>query len=467
MSQNLLNNNPEFQPLSLKELSEGIRDTIRAGFPGQVWVTAEISEFRVHRSGHAYLDLIEKDPDSDAIHARIRATIWSFTYRILRPFFEGSTGYKLSSGIKVLVSVSIEYHPQYGLSLNIKDIDPNYTLGDLARKKAEIIKKLKEDGVFDMNRELSLATVPQNIAVISSESAAGFGDFTDTLNNNSRNYRFNLTLFPALMQGEKAADSIIKALERIFNTYRSYDAVIIIRGGGASIELECFNHYDLAFHIAQFPLPVITGIGHERDETIADLVAWRSLKTPTATAEFLIDRFLDFEENLMELQSSIHQLTAEKLRKDKEKLANLSRSLYLVTTSELKRKEYVIREMSHLLKSQTFRLILNHRSRVKEFRYQLRSRSRQSLTLRNLSLVQIEKSIRLTGPGLLRTSRENLGKLEKMVNLLNPRQILKRGYSITRKNGKTLKNDLGLMHGDILETTLYQGKLESKVIKDE
>ncbi len=466
MSQSLLNNNPENQTLSLKELSEGIRDTLRAGFPNQLWVTAEISEFRVHKSGHAYLDLIEKDPDSDRIVARIRAMIWSFTYRILRPFFEGSTGYKLSSGIKVLVSVSIEYHPQYGLSLNIKDIDPNYTLGDLARRKAEIISKLKEDGVFDMNRELTLSPVPQNIAVISSESAAGFGDFTDTLTHNSRGYQFTLSLFPALMQGEKAAASIIRALERIYDHYQSFDAVIMIRGGGASIELECFNHYDLAYHVAQFPIPVLTGIGHERDETIVDLVAWKSLKTPTATAEFLIDRFLVFEENLWELQSAILQLTSEILRKNKEKISNLSRELYLVTTSELKRNENRIREISYRLKSHTFKLILNQQSRLKEFRYQLRSRSRHTLSFQSVRLQQTEKSIRQNGTRLIQTSRINLEKLEKMVSFLNPGQILQRGYSITRKNGKPLKNDTGLESGDVLETILFQGKIISNVIKD-
>ena len=259
------------EKMSLLELNNRIRDALQGAFPETLWVVAEISEIKVNRTGHCYLELVEKDDVTDELTARARATIWSYTFRMLRPYFETTTGQPLAEGIKILVQVSVEYHPGYGLSLNIKDIDPTYTLGDLALRRREIIRRLEEAGVFHMNQELPLPLVPQRIAVISSATAAGYQDFTDQLENNAYGFRFEVRLFEAFMQGSEAVPSILDALDRIFHEEAAFDAVAILRGGGSQADLSCFDHFDLAFAVAQFPLPVITGIGHEKDGDLGPL----------------------------------------------------------------------------------------------------------------------------------------------------------------------------------------------------
>jgi exodeoxyribonuclease VII large subunit len=274
----------ETKAISLIELQTQVKTGIRTMFPGIYWIIAEISEMNTNQSGHCYLELIEKSTESEQIIAKAKATIWAFTFRMLKPYFESVTGQRFSTGIKVMLSVSIEFHELYGFSLNVKDIEPNYTVGDLTRKKQEIIKQLQDEGVFHLNKELEFPIVPQRIAVISSETAAGYGDFVHQLKTNRYGFKYYIKLFKAYMQGEEAEKSIINALDQIFESLEKFDIIVIIRGGGSQADLNCFNSYWLAYHITQFPLPVLTGIGHERDQTIADLVAFNNLKTPTAVA---------------------------------------------------------------------------------------------------------------------------------------------------------------------------------------
>jgi len=280
-------------------------------------VIAEILELNENRSGHCYLELIEKNPDTDSLQARVKGTIWASRYSMLRPFFETSTGTKLKSGLKILCLASIEFHVQYGFSLHITDIDPSYTLGDLARKKQEVIRKLREDGIFEMNKQLPFPAVPQRIAIISSEGAAGFGDFMESILNNPQGFQFYTRLYPAVMQGEDAPGSITGAMDKIFESVSEFDCVVIVRGGGSKADLESFNHYELAYFITQFPLPVITGIGHERDESVADMVAAFGLKTPTAVAEFLVDQLMAFEFQLStyhdQLASSVKRIVQSRV----------------------------------------------------------------------------------------------------------------------------------------------------------
>jgi len=296
---------------TLLELNNHIRDVLQDNLESLFWVIGEISEIKVNRAGHCYIELVEKESGSDEIAARARAIIWSYTFRMIKPYFLTTTGQELAEGLKILIQVSVEYHPVYGLSLHIRDIDPSYTLGDLARRRREIIEKLKQAGVFDMNRELTLPLVPQRIAVISSASAAGYQDFVTHLENNPGHFRFSLTLFPASMQGADAVPSVLEALNQIFEREEDFDAVAIIRGGGAQADLGCFDNYDLAWTVAQFPLPVITGIGHEKDDTIVDLVAFARTKTPTAAAEFFIDAVSDFYDRIIALQTEVVKYSRE------------------------------------------------------------------------------------------------------------------------------------------------------------
>ncbi|HOI50092.1 MAG TPA: exodeoxyribonuclease VII large subunit, partial [Prolixibacteraceae bacterium] len=346
--------------LTLLELNNLIRDALQDAFPETIWVVAEISELKINRTGHCYLELIEKDSVSDDIVARARATIWSYTFRMLKPYFETATGQPFSDGIKVLVLVSVEYHPAYGLSFNIKDIDPTYTVGDLVRRRREIIEKLQEAGVFDMNRELPLPLVPQRIAIISSATAAGYQDFVNQLEHNSYGFIFHHRLFEAFMQGAEAAPSILRALDRIYAEEENFDAVAIIRGGGAQADLSCFDNFELAYTVAQFPLPVVTGIGHEKDDTIIDLVAHTRQKTPTAVAEFFISGAARFYEKLTELQKAVAERTREILESHAETLTNLADDIVHSAGKYLTDSQFRLLRLGQRYKNSVNRYVAQH-----------------------------------------------------------------------------------------------------------
>jgi exodeoxyribonuclease VII large subunit len=402
---------------SLSELLGLVKGALQKELPGQYWVIAEIMELRENR--HCYLELIEKNEENDSLVAKIRATIWSSRYAMLRPFFEASTGTVLKSGIKILCKASVEFHAQYGFSLNITDIDPSYTLGDLARKKQEVILRLRREGVFDMNKELPFPLVPQRIAVISSETAAGYGDFMDSLMKNRHEFSFHTTLFPAVMQGDEAPKSITSAMELIYDSGSDYDCVVIIRGGGSKADLESFNHYDLAYFITQFPLPVITGIGHERDESVADMVAQHGLKTPTAVAEFLVDYLLTFEFRLSALLDRLSSSVKNRVQHESGQLQRYQGDVMHLSRACLqKQSEHLLHTEQHLQ--------------------------------RELS-IHLEKL------------RDYLNLLDKQRELVDPQNILKRGYSMTLMEGKSLLSIKDIKPGSILETRLHQGRIISKV----
>ncbi len=451
--------------LSLLELNRMIREVVETNFSDTFLVTAEISELKVNARGHCYLELIEKAPDSDQPAARARAMIWAYTFRILKPYFETTTGQSLTAGIKVLVEAEVTFHEVYGLSLNIKDIDPAYTLGEMAVKRKEIIERLRREGILEMNKQLPFPLVPQRIAIISSETAAGYQDFVHQLLNHPGRYHFSLELFPAMMQGKEAEDTIVAALETIYTREKDFDLVTIIRGGGSQADLSSFDNYRLAQHIAQFPLPVLTGIGHEKDETVADLVAFAGLKTPTAVAEFILERVSNFEEKLLSLAAGISYRTKETLTvyhqtlKDlgwqlKEKVQNglvsqhrkldgiLGKTVYL-TKNLLGKEENKLRQHRLMLKKNKEIFMPRYRQSLSRYKLTLKNISRQTLTRHDHRLELIRQSIHLLDPG----------------------RILKRGFSITLLNGKALKNSKKVKNGDILHTRLYKGTVTSKVSK--
>jgi exodeoxyribonuclease VII large subunit len=295
--------------LSLTELQLIIRDSLYIAHPGLYWVTAEISDIRENFTGHCYLELVEKLPDDVNLRSKVRAVIWSNRYRFIKRLFEDATGESLKSGLKVLVHIKIEYHEVYGLSLVINDIDPAFTLGEMAVKRQQIIRKLEKDGVFFMNKELLFPILPKRIAVISSKNAAGFTDFLKHLGSNSFGYKFHVALFEAAMQGTETESGIISALNRISENIEHFDLVVIVRGGGSQSDLSWFDNYNIAYHVTQFPLPVVTGIGHEKDMSVTDMVANRSEKTPTAVADFLIATMAGTEENLLNIYNAISALS--------------------------------------------------------------------------------------------------------------------------------------------------------------
>ena len=335
---------------ALSQLNKMVRDAIDMQLPDEYWVEAELSECREH-NGHCYLELIEKDEHTNTPVARASAKCWRQTWLMVKPYFERTTGEPLRTGMKVLLKVYAQFHEAFGFSWIVTDIDPNYTLGDMARKRLEIIRQLKEEGVFDLQRELRIPLFAKRIAVISAEHAAGYGDFCRQLEDNEYGFRFEVTLFPAIMQGEQVEQSIIAALERIYALNTSFDVVVIIRGGGATADLSGFDTLALAENVAQFPLPVITGIGHERDESIIDMVAHTRVKTPTAAAALLIDHLRQVLERINSAQQRITTAIFQRIANQKMRLTNLQTLLPALVQRNLAEARHRIEMLEVLLKS--------------------------------------------------------------------------------------------------------------------
>ena len=403
----------------LYELSNIIKNAISDALPDTYWVVAEIAEAKLNQKGHCYLELVEKEDDKTI--AQVKANIWSYDYRKLNLKFRAATNESLKPGMKVLLLVSVNFHEIYGLSLNVRDIDPSYTMGEMALKKREVIERLTKEGIIGLNKRLSLPMVPQRIAVISSPTAAGYGDFFEQLDHNPYGYRFIHILFPALMQGAGAELSITSALKSVYQRRDSFDVLVIIRGGGSAIDLNCFDSYNLASQVARFPLPVITGIGHEKDDTVVDLTAHTKIKTPTAVAEFLISGLRSFEETVIGIQDRIIKHTERLLRE----------------------KNYGLTALTQRLKFISVKLTASLYNRLDESEKDLRSYAKKL----------IEKTV------------SSIETLEKVVKLLDPVNVLQRGYSITQHKGKILKDASLLRKGDVIDTSLCKGIFTSIVEK--
>lgn len=403
---------------SLSELGKCIKMTLKTAFAEPVWVRAEISEMHENVSGHCYLDLIEKADDTDALVAKQKATIWAFTYRMLKPYFESETGATLRAGMKVLLLCEVEFHEVYGVSLNVRDIDPAFTVGEMAVRRAEIIRRLTDDGIVDMNKQQPLAPVPQRVAVISSATAAGYGDFCDQLRNNVFGYTFYTKLFPATMQGAQTEQSVVAALDKICDFIDNFDVVVIIRGGGATSDLVAFDNYNLALHCAQFPLPIISGIGHQRDESVVDLVAHTRVKTPTAAAEFLVARINDFEKNIDEMAQ------------------NVAFSAREVVHDELLRLQQRIARLGVVQ-----RVCVRHDAVLQHLTMRLRNAAKMAISSEEKRMALVEKSIEYADPATL----------------------LRRGFTLTTKHGKIVKSVCDVAPGDIVTTHLADGAFTAMV----
>lgn len=308
--------------LTLRQLNLMVKDAIEMQLPDEYWVEAELAECR-ERGGHCYLELIEKEDNTNTPVAKASAKCWRQTWLMLQPYFERTTGQPLRTGMKVLLKVYAQFHEAYGFSWIVTDIDPTYTLGDMARKRQEIIRQLKEEGVFDLQRELCIPRFAKRTAVISAEGAAGYGDFCRQLEDNEYGFKFEVTLFPAIMQGEQVESSVVAALNSIYDCIRDFDVVVIIRGGGATSDLSGFDTLALAENVAQFPIPIITGIGHDRDESILDMVANTRVKTPTAAAALLIDNLRQVLERINEAQQRITMAISQRFATQKARLDSL------------------------------------------------------------------------------------------------------------------------------------------------
>lgn len=426
--------------LSLYELNSLVKETIESTMVREYWVEAELSECRESR-GHCYMELVQKDEHSNIPIAKASAKCWKNSWNSIRPYFERVTGQRLSSGMKVMLQVYPQFHELYGFSWIVTDINPEFTLGDMARKRREIIQKLKEEGIFDMQRELTLPVFAQRVAVISSSTAAGYGDFCNQLENNGYGFRFYPKLFQAVMQGQQVEESIIKALNRINERIDDFDVVVIIRGGGGTADFSGFDTLLLAENVANFPLPIIIGIGHERDECVLDMVAYTSVKTPTAAAAFLIDHLLDVSSFLEEAQGKIAATVSQKLNYEKMRLDRYSRQIPLMF-SVVKTKEY-----GHL-----DRLIERVHS-------SLNLKLRDEMANIDAFRTRLQGSVR----NIIQCKNNELQRLDFRIQSLDPKRILKYGYSITYVKGHALKDPSTLKEGEELITVVEKGKVKSIV----
>ena len=431
----------ENQPLSLFELNALVRKSVKLCLPDEYWVQAELSDVRTNYSGHCYLEFVQKDPRGNSLVAKARGMIWSNIYVMLKPYFERETGQTFTSGIKVLVKVTVDFHELYGYSLTVVDIDPAYTLGDMARRRKEIIRRLEEEGVLTLNKELEMPLLPQRVAVISSATAAGYGDFCNQLLNNSDGLVFYPHLFAAVMQGDKVEASVIAALNAIYKEVDRWDVVVIIRGGGATSDLSGFDTYDLAANCAQFPLPIITGIGHERDDTVIDMVSHTRVKTPTAAAEFLINRMLETASDLERYISCFHQTIPERIAHSKERL-----------------EQWVARIPSRV------QMRLQH-ERFRQERMAVRMNTAwQTRFLREEYRLRLEQRLATAIEARLQRERHRLQLAQSQVEAASPELLLKRGYSLTLKDGKAVTDASALHPGDVLTTRVAKGEFKSKVL---
>ncbi|MBQ3689933.1 MAG: exodeoxyribonuclease VII large subunit [Bacteroidales bacterium] len=431
------------EAISLSQLTGLIRRTIEENISRFYLVIAEIQSITINRSGHAYLELIEKSPlDNNQILSQIRATIWANKFRMIKPYFESVTGSSLKQGLKIMVKAQVSFHELYGLSLNISDILPEYTVGELAMQRKITIEKLKNDGVFEMNREKDLPLLIKRIAVISSSGAAGYGDFCNQLSSNPRGYKFYTRLFEASMQGNTAEESIIKSLENIYNSPEDFDCVVIIRGGGSKTDLNCFDSYILCQNICQFPLPIITGIGHERDESVADLVAHTHLKTPTAVAQFLIDRTLWCENSLNETVSRIKRRLTELLNYNQRKTDELRyrfiTNLKNFCPLRLSKLETVKNNIKNNFKINFERRRMNDKMRIQRIGERIQS--------------------------VITEQKHFLTQIETKIEMNSPKHILKKGYAVMKNSsGEIITGVKSVSKGDEITTVFYDGQIKSKV----
>lgn len=428
------------EALSLSELNGMVRDVISTTMNKQYWVTAELSEAREVR-GHMYMELIEKDDRSNTPIARASAKCWHGEWRSIHPRFMRVTGQRIAPGMKVMLKVYPQFHENYGFSWIVTDINPEFTLGDMARKRREIINRLKAEGVLELNKLLPLSPFAQRIAIISAAGAAGYGDFCHQLANNGYGFRFETMLFSATMQGEGVEASVIGELNKINRLAELFDCVVIIRGGGATSDLSGFDTLALAENVANFPLPVITGIGHERDESVLDIVAHTSVKTPTAAAALLIDNLKRVSLLLDDAGRRITSVVESRLTMEGLRLARLTANIPSLFSLYGERQRTTLSLLAERLRTASQRMVSDGRHR----------------------LDMLERSLAPSMQRVLTAAGHRLDILDRRAEALDPKYILQRGYSITLHNGRAVTDATQLAPGDVITTRVSKGEITSRV----
>lgn len=450
------------ETLTLLQLNQRIAGLVVTPETQNVWVTAELSDVAV-RSGHCYMELLQKDESTGRTLAKARAAIWASSFPAIRSGFYAATGRDFSTGLKVMVRLSVSMHPVYGMSLVINAVNPDYTMGDLIRRRNEMIARLKSEGVFDMNRSLVPEEPVLRIAVISAAGAAGYGDFMNQLSTSPLRLRFVTRLFPAVMQGERTPCSVMEALAAVEREQQNWDIVVIIRGGGATSDLLGFEDYDLAAAVAQFPLPVMVGIGHERDVTILDYVACIRVKTPTAAAEWLIAKGKECIDRLDSLGRDIALAVSGYLSGCKEQLGAIEGRLPALPVAMLARAHARTDRYAMALQQLSTKAVAPHVAALDRLTLML-NRSASAVTApRRMYLEKLGATLSTAGMSLLSTRRNRLDAMGQLLDALSPEATLRRGYSITRIDGHAVTDASQVSPGDVIRTTLARGEVVSTV----
>lgn len=426
--------------ISLVEFNRRIGGLLHDASVQRCWVVAETSDVR-QSGGHCYLELVQKDAQTGQTLARMRGIVWASVYARLRCEFERATGQPFASGMNVMVEVSANFHEQYGLSVVITGINPTYTLGDMARQRLEILNRLRSEGIIDMNKQLPWADVAQRVAVISAAGAAGYGDFMNQLHNNPSGIKFYTCLFPAVMQGQSTVTSVIAALERINDYADLFDCVVIIRGGGSTSDLNSFDNYDLAANVAQFPLPVICGIGHDRDNTVVDSVASVRVKTPTAAAEWLLDRAQSALDHVNALTDMVVDSATQMLSGARQQLAYFTSGIPLMADN----------------------IVVCHRARLQQIAAAIPVVAARRIDGAGKDLAFASQRVAMAARQCVANERQRVTGLEKQVELLSPDRVLRRGYSLTLRDGYVVTSASSLRAGDSLVTRFADGERTSVV----
>jgi len=450
------------QVFSLHEVTRSIENAIAKRYQHSYWIKAEMNKLNFYQhSGHCYPDLVEKR--GGKVVAQLRSNLWRTDYEQINKRFLEVLKEPLKDGIKILFLARIQFNSVHGLSLQILDIDPSFTLGDLEREKQETIKMLQTEGVFKQNKTRKLAVVPQRIAVISVETSKGYEDFLNVLTENTWDYKFFTFLFPSILQGAKAVTEITKQLERIRKVVHHFDAVAIIRGGGGDIGLSSFNHYVLSRAIAEFPLPVLTGIGHSANETVTEMVSYYNAITPTKLAEFLIQKFHNFSVPVKEAERKVGDLSMRLLQDKKTGFENTMRMFMASTKSLVKEHKHRLRQYNQQLQQQSVFRFKKELQVLVSFNELLLRGGKQKLREEHRSVAQLQTDLKRVSMYDLSTRQQRFFTLERDLETMHPKNVLKRGYSITTLNGKAVVSISNVANGDELETRVFDGVLISVV----
>ncbi|MDB2363749.1 exodeoxyribonuclease VII large subunit [Flavobacteriales bacterium] len=447
--------------LSLSELNGLIREALEMNFVEGVWVVAEIASLRTAGAGHAYFELVEKT--GDKVHAKIRANCWSYTYRQIASEFFRTTGQTLDAGLKVLLYVELSFHEVFGLSLNIKGIDSAYTLGDMARRKQEVIERLTKERLLDQNKALELPLVVQNIAIISSEGAAGYEDFMEQLSSNDYGIKFYTDLYQASMQGEKTSSEVTSALLDIQAAGKDYDAVVIIRGGGSNIDLNAFDSYEIAKAIAVYQFPVLSGIGHERDESVVDIVSNQAFKTPTAVAQFIIDTAADLLYNLDQFKQELKELVENRVAEEKHGMERMVTVLERQGYEMIQKQKELLAKTHQSLPLFTKEMLQGKRQVLSNLFSKVSEGVLTELKEKDKDLLRTAFKIKSKTQEIIKGEQQELIRKEQFVRLNDPVRLLEKGYSLTYFKGKIIKSSDKVKRGDEIEMKLKTGSIKAEV----